>query len=143
MLDYLGKERFHTSSKPVIYCYGKILDEDRESAIVFNPDLRVRMYGRAGNLLAEDVLRDSGSPVHRKHFMEKRDFGRLIVAYLPSLRNGDVILRVARLEGEKEIVLYELTGLNSLENLQYQERWKNPYGYRLYWVAPADLYCHL
>ena len=56
MLEDLGKERFKNSR--VVYCHEKILDIDRESAIVFNPNLRARMYDREGNLLAEDILRD-------------------------------------------------------------------------------------
>ncbi|MCY3830749.1 MAG: hypothetical protein OXF89_16605 [Rhodospirillaceae bacterium] len=162
-LEYLGKERFRTSRRPLVYCYGKILDKDRKSAIVFDPDLRVRMYDRVGNLLAEDVLRDNGSPENRKSFLERRDNLRLTVAYLPYFRNGDVILRVVRLKGEKEIVLDELKGLNSLEDLQNQELRHKPYGwrlgsvgYRLYLVdnkvpyeyelsdlGLGDLYCHM
>lgn len=122
-LEYLGKERFDTSSKPLIYCYNKISDEDRESALVFNPNLRARMYDENENLLAEDILRDSHPG--------RDPFVKLTVAYLPYLKNGDVIIRVIRLEKEGEVVLYELKGLNSHENLQAQEHNRNPYGYRL------------
>ena len=68
-LEYLGKERFRNSM--VVYCHEKILDIDRESAIVFNPNLRARMYDREENLLAEDVLRD-GFPEEQGRFFFQR-----------------------------------------------------------------------
>ena len=94
-LEYLGKERFRVSKKSIIYCYEKILDEDRESAPVFDPNLRARMYDQEGNLLAEDTLRDR-DPTRRDPFL------RLTVAYLPYLNNGDVTIRIVRLEGRRK-----------------------------------------
>ena len=134
-LEYLGKERFKTRLRPLIYCYGEIMDEDRESAVVFNPDLRARMYDRKGNLLAEDVLRDSSPGLDQ--------FLKRTVAYLPYLKNGDVILRFIRLEKGEEIVLRELKGLHSHEYLLENERSKNPYGYRLYNRKDKKTYCHM
>ena len=100
MLEDLGKERFKIGKKSIIYCYGKILDEDRETAPMFDPNLRARMYDREGNLLAEDILKDRKS--------ERKDpFLRLTVAYLPYLRNGNVTIRIVRLEGDEEVILYE------------------------------------
>ena len=133
-LEYLGKERFYTGSKgSFIYCYGKITDKHRESAVVFNLDLRARMYDREGNLLAEDILRDRNPGRH--------PFATFAVAYLPYLNNGDVILRFVRLKGDKEIVLYELKNLHSHEHLLEHERSKNPYGYRL--DKYNNTYCHM
>ena len=107
-LEYLGKERFRNSR--VVYCHEKILDIDRESAIVFNPNLRARMYDREGNLLAEDILRDE---------RPGRDpFLKLTVAYLPYLNNGDVTIRIVRLEGEEEVLLFELTDIYPQENIE-------------------------
>ena len=110
-LEYVGKERFRIARKPVIYCYEKILDEDREKALVFNPNLKVRMYDREGNLLAEDVLRDEYPD--RRNPLRKH-----VVAYLPYLNNGDVIIRIVRLEGEEEVLLDELPGIHSYETLK-------------------------
>ena len=113
-LEYLGKERFRIAKKPVIYCYEKILDEDREKALVFNPNLRARMYDREGNLLAEDILRDE---------RPGRDpFLRLTVAYLPYLNNGNVVIRIVRLEGEEEVLLDELPGIHSYETLKEHDQ---------------------
>ena len=99
----------------MIYCYEKILDEDRESAIVFNPNLRARVYDREGNLLAEDTLRD-GNP-------GRNPFAKHIVAYLPYLRNGDVTIRIVRLEGEEEVILYERDdGVYSHERLKRHDQ---------------------
>ena len=113
-LEYLGKERFRIgrNRRPIIYCYEKILDEDRESAPVFNPNLRARMYDREGNLLAEDTLRD--------RYPDRDPFLRLTVAYLPYLNNGDVIIRIVRLEGDEEVLLYEQKGdsIHSHETLK-------------------------
>ena len=134
-LEYLGKERFHISSTPMIYCYGKITDKHRESAVVFNPDLRARMYDRKGKLLAEDVLRDSHPGRDR--------FAKLTVTYLPYLENGDVAIRFVRLEGDKEIVLRELEGLFSHENLQEQERSKGRYRYGLYYSEDQKTFCYM
>ena len=124
MLENLGKERFRIGKKSMIYCYEKILDldEDRESAPVFNPDLRARMYDKEGNLLAEDVLRD-GNP-------GRSPFAKHTVAYLPYLKNGDVIIRIVRLEGEKEVLLYERTGIYSHEILkEHDQSDLHAYGY--------------
>ena len=110
-LEYVGKERFNTRGKSIIYCYEKILDEDREKALVFNPDLKARMYDREGNLLAEDILRDSYPD--RRNPLRKH-----VVAYLPYLKNGDVIIRIIRLEGEEEVLLDELPGIHSHEILK-------------------------
>ena len=111
MLEYLGKERFRIGKKSIIYCYEKILDEDRESAPVFDLNLRARMYDREGNLLAEDTLRDR-DPTRRDPFL------RLTVAYLPYLNNGDVIIRIVRLEGDEEVLVYEQDGVYSHEPLK-------------------------
>ncbi|MDE0119395.1 MAG: hypothetical protein OXM55_05245 [Bdellovibrionales bacterium] len=75
--DSENKERFTTNRFNTVYCYEEILDEDREKAIVLNPNLRVRMYDREGNLLAGDALRDRG---HGEHFPS-----RSVVAYLISI----------------------------------------------------------
>ena len=115
-LVYLGKERLRIRSRPVIYCYGRISDEDRESAVVFNTDLRARMYDREGNLLAEDVLRD--------RIPGRHPFAKFTAAYLPYLKNGDVVLRFVRLEKGEEIVFYELKSLHSHEYLLEHERSK-------------------
>ncbi|MDE0118493.1 MAG: hypothetical protein OXM55_00605 [Bdellovibrionales bacterium] len=112
-MKYLGKERFRTGRdwKPITYCYEKILDEDREKATVIDPNLRARMYDKEGNLLAEDTLRD-GNPERKDPFL------RSAVAYLPYLRNGDVILRIVRLEGDEEVILYEFLEIRSHETLK-------------------------
>ncbi len=135
-LEYLGKERFRTGRdwKPIIYCYGEILDEDRELAPVIDPNLRARMYDPEGNLLAEDILRDRNP--------ERKDpFLRSAVIYLPYLRNGDVTIRIVRLEGEEEILLYERDGdgIRSHENLKAHDQtgWNSNLhlygaGYKLY-----------
>ncbi|MDE0518995.1 MAG: hypothetical protein OXH36_05530 [Bdellovibrionales bacterium] len=115
--DYLGKERFRTGRnwKSIIYCYGEILDEDRELAPVIDPNLRARMYDQEGNLLAEDTLRD-GKP-------ELKDpFSRLTVTYLPYLRNGDVTIRIVRLEEDEEVLLYEFLEIRSHETLKAHNR---------------------
>ena len=116
--DHLGKERFRIGRdrRPIIYCYGKILDEDRELAPVFNPNLRARMYDQEGNLLAEDTLRD-GNP-------GRDPFAIHTVAYLPYLKNGDVIIRIVRLEGKEEVLLYEQDGdgIHSHETLKAHDQ---------------------
>ena len=117
-LEYVGKERLDVRYRRVTYCYGKISDENRESAVVFNLDLRARMYDGEGNLLAEDVLRDSRPGRDR--------FLKFIVAYLPYLNDGDVAIRFVRLEGDKEIVLRELKGLPSYEDILKYRRNQNP-----------------
>ena len=132
-LVYLGKERLRIRSRPVIYCYGRISDEDRESAVVFNTDLRARMYDREGNLLAEDVLRD--------RIPGRHPFAKFTAAYLPYFKNGDVVLRFVRLEKGEEIVFYELKSLHSHEYLLEHERSKDPYGYRLHKYNKT--YCHM
>ena len=138
-LEYKGKERFKGS---LMICYDKILDEDRESAVVFNLDLRARMYDKDGNLLAEDVLRDSHPG--------RDPFQTFTVVYLPYLNNGDVILRFVRLEGDKEIVLDEWKGLRSHEYLMEHGQSQNPlpdfysvrqsYGFRLH--KYNNTYCY-
>ncbi len=100
-LEYLGKERFRTGIKSMIFCYEKILDEHRETATVIDPNLRARMYDQEGNLLAEDTLRDREDPATRDPFL------RLTVAYLPYLRNGDVTIRIVRLVEDEEVILHE------------------------------------
>ncbi len=134
-LEYLGKERFRTGRdwKPIIYCYGEILDEDRETAPVIDPNLRARMYDQDGNLLAEDTLRDREDPATRDPFI------RLTVAYLPYLKNGDVTIRIVRLKEEEEVILYEFLGVRSHENLKAHDRtgWNSNIhvygsGYKLY-----------
>ena len=141
-LEFLGKERFKTRLRPLIYCYGKIMDEDRESAVVFNPDLRARMYDREGNLLAEDVLRD--------RLPGRHPFAKFTVAYLPYLKDGDVAIRFVQLEGDKEIVLRELKGLRSYENFLKHRRNQNPLpgGYSVrqygYWLQKYNnTYCYV
>ena len=129
-LEYLGKERFRVSPKAMIYCYEKILDEDRESAPVFNPDLRARMYDREGNLLAEDVLKDG--------YPGRNPFAKHTVAYLPYLNNGDVLIKIVRLEGEKEVLLHEEPGIFSYETLKEHDR-SIDYGYGYaYKFHPTD-----
>ena len=114
-LEYLGKERFRVGKKSMIFCYEKILDEAREAAIVFNPNLRARMYDREGNLLAEDTLRDDKPGLD--------PFLRSTVAYLPYLRNGDVTIRIVRLKGEEEVILYERDdGVYSHERLKRHDQ---------------------
>ena len=93
------KESFTTERFNTVYCYKEILDEDREKAIVLNPNLRMRMYDREGNLLAEDVLRDRGPG---EHFPS-----RSVVAYLPYLNNGDVSIRIVHLEGDREVLIHK------------------------------------
>ena len=123
-LEYLGKERFKINKKSIIYCYEKILDEDRETAPVLDPNLRARMYDKEGNLLAEDTLRDK-DPSRRDPFL------RLTVVYLPYLNNGDVIIRIVRLKGEEEVLLYEREwGVYSHERLkEHDESYHALHGY--------------
>ena len=111
-----GKERFRMNPKTGIFCYEKILDEDRETATVIDPNLRARIYDREGTLLAEDILRDREDPATRHPFI------RLTVAYLPYLNNSDVILRIVRLKGEEEIVLYEIEDMDFYAHELLKER---------------------
>ena len=52
----LGKERYERSGKQ--FCYDKREEEIKEEDTVFNPNLRVRLYDKEGNILSEDFLRD-------------------------------------------------------------------------------------
>ena len=133
-LEYLGKERFRYNS--IIFCYGQILDEDRESAIIFDPNLRARMYDQEGNLLAEDTLRD--------RYPGLDPFLKSTVAYLPYFNNGDVTIRIVRLEGEEEVILKELLDIFSHETLKEHDQSNrhvyDGYGYKLYetpWTPEA------
>ena len=114
-LKYLGKERFRMNGRSMTFCYEKIMDEDREKATVIDPNLRARIYDKEGNLLAEDILRDRKPESYHP-------FPASTVAYLPYLNNSDVILRIVRLKGEEEIVLYEIEDMDFYAHELLKER---------------------
>ena len=97
--------------------------------------------------MAEDTLRDREDPATRDPFL------RLTVAYLPYLRNGDVTIRIVRLEGEEEVILYERDdGVYSHERLKRHDQSDlhgYGYAYRFYetpwtperhWLPKAPCY---
>ena len=95
-----GEERYNRSGQR--FC-DHVTDEETKSKYpVINPNLRVRLYDRAGNVLSEDFLRDE-APENTK----ETAYEWYVIAYVPYREEG-YKLRLVRLENGREILLDRL-----------------------------------
>ena len=90
----LGDESFQKD--PDIFCYNKTLDNNKE--VAFNKNLRVRLYDKEENIIAEDYLRVT--------HIDKENNWFFTVSYIPYHKEG-YFFHVVRLEGKKEVILWK------------------------------------
>ena len=106
----LGEEKYDHSGQR--FCDHITDEETKREYPTINPDLRVRLYDREGNVLSEDVPRDE-FPKNT----EEKAYEWQVIAHVPYHEEGDS-LRFVRLENGKEILL------ERLEFRTAQELWR-------------------
>ena len=74
-----------------LYCY----NETKEKKPVYDESLRVRLYDKEGNMLAEDFLRAEIE-------YDEADSSQHVISYLPYMKIEDAEIRIVKLEEGKE-----------------------------------------
>ena len=117
----LGKEKYNRSGQ--LFCYEGKKEETKVESRIFNPNLKVQLYDKGGNLLSEDFLRDSNPKNSTENSYEWS-----VISYVPYHKEGHD-LQVVRFEVDNKIILEKLE-FHSLEKLR-KEIEENPfYAYR-------------
>ena len=114
------EERYGGSEK--IFCFRESSEEEREKHTVFDPNMRVRLYDEADNVVSEDFMRSNAYD-----FDEPGPYGRGVISYIPYRGEGHK-LKIVRLESEEEVVIATLT-FYTLQELREDSQY--PLGYSL------------
>ena len=126
----LGEERFNYAGQK--FCRYATGDDSKGEHTVINPDLRVRLYDKARNVLSEDFLRDEFPENTRRSFpnnTKETVYEWKVIAYVPYREEGDT-LKLVRLNDGKEIFLAQLE-FRSLQGLMTEIEQGKFYAYRL------------
>ncbi len=102
-----GKERYGGKRK---YCHKETDPDDEGYTVIFNPNLRARLYDKEWNLLTEDYLRSSQPEMYTPFTWRVRSY----VPYHPEA----YYLRVVRLVENKEVAVLRETRVNTLKWLK-------------------------
>ena len=152
------------------YCYNKTKKKDKKSVPHHNLILKARLYDKKGNLLEEDFLRldfpedydEEGrysEEYLKKHYRsppggtvipeEIRDTPedgilelRSMEAYLPYNKAGYEI-RIVRLEGEKEVILFKIGVMTKAELRKRSGRLNTSKRRPRGWEYDEEVECHL
>ena len=161
-----GDERFTFSGGN--YCYNKT--KDKKSVPHHNLILKARLYDKAGNLLEEDFLRllsperyDEEGKYTEYYLKRKYDWRpkryqfpeelrdtpeegilelRSMLAYLPYNKAGYEI-RIVRLEGEKEVILFKIGVMTKAELRKRSGRLNTSKRIPRGWEYDEEAECHL
>ena len=126
----LGEERYDRSGQ--LFCPHTTDEETKNEDPVINPDLRIRLYDRAWNVLSEDFLRDRAPHNTKKKFptnTEEAAYEWSVVAYVPYHEEGHS-LKLVRLEDGKEVLIERLE-FQSIQSLKQEIEQGEFYAYIL------------
>ena len=109
-LKFREKEALYSSAGK-IFCFRDTNEEIKEKNAIFDPNLRVRLYNKSGQVISENFLRDSAFDLD-----EPGPYGRAVVSYIPHREEGHK-LKIVQLASEGETVIATLA-FYTLEELR-------------------------
>ena len=116
-----GKEGFIYINER--YCYNKVEITDRGHP--YSEDLRVRLYDQKGKMIGEDFLRLATSKQYSIELQDEILGLQPVNAYIPYNENSHEI-RIVRLEGTKEIIIFSFSHTHPSKSLFIQYYRPNP-----------------